>query len=304
MTSLSLLSHFHSVYFRKPDMDTLLAAALAGVSLQNTIICVTGDAPSAALNNPEALCLECGGSGQPFLLNFDHHGTAMPLPPACMQVWNMVYKSINDSTDQKYLAELVSYVSFLDTAGQFGCKPFAENTSINLSSLISGILLISQDRITSFQVALSALQTIIGERVVSWNMYEALQRHPEWQVYFSEKQRMERQLKQRAGAIVPFETSMGQGLALLAQECGVHGFLRGLGATVSLASKSLESGIGQRYMHSISVSDISQEWLREKRDLLNAVEGGWGGPSGGTIIASAFEGSFLSQQEVICILKR
>ncbi len=59
-----------------------------GVSLDSEIIVVHHKAPAEELADPEVLCIECGGSGQIGLNNFDHHETAEELPPACRQAFD------------------------------------------------------------------------------------------------------------------------------------------------------------------------------------------------------------------------
>ncbi|HID54984.1 TPA: hypothetical protein EYP37_00525, partial [Candidatus Poribacteria bacterium] len=77
------------VVIQKVDLDTALTAFILGVSEEDDITPVRDKASADDLLNPNVICIECGGSGQVELSNFDHHDTDEELPPACVQAYKL-----------------------------------------------------------------------------------------------------------------------------------------------------------------------------------------------------------------------
>lgn len=78
------------VYVGKIDLDVIGCGFLLGVSRKDEIIPVKAQAPQKALEDPKVICIECGGSGQTELLNFDHHGPDAPQKSATLQAFEAI----------------------------------------------------------------------------------------------------------------------------------------------------------------------------------------------------------------------
>jgi len=75
------------VVIQQADLDTSLTALILGVSPDDEVVAVQAKAAPEDLAHRDVLCIECGGSGQTDLNNFDHHDSAVSLPPACRQAF-------------------------------------------------------------------------------------------------------------------------------------------------------------------------------------------------------------------------
>ena len=78
------------VYVGKIDLDVIGCGYILGISRKDEVVTVRGQAPQEVLENPEIVCIECGGSGQVELLNFDHHGSNAPRKSATLQAFEAV----------------------------------------------------------------------------------------------------------------------------------------------------------------------------------------------------------------------
>ena len=291
------MTHFLSpenislVCLRKPDLDTLAAAFLAGVrpGVCPVLVC-KGDAHAHLLCDPTVLCIECGGSGQTHLGNLDHHGGDELLPTAAEQALELF------GPRPARLRVLAGYVAYIDTAGRRGTRP-PYVSSANLSSLVSGMLLMHNAPLEAFKAGLELITQWADTYAEPWNLAGALDLFPEWRKYLSAHAAMKEALREDAQNVVAFSTAIGKGLALCTDSYGVHGLLREMGARVRLAARP-----GFPFRYSISVEPEDRLWLMELCKGLNAVDPGWGGPSGGSIIGAPFSGSCLDLAAVITFI--
>lgn len=70
----------------KPDLDICLTAHVLDVIESDILVCVQDRATSDDLADRSVHCIECGGSGEADLNNFDHHDPLLSLPPACRRL--------------------------------------------------------------------------------------------------------------------------------------------------------------------------------------------------------------------------
>lgn len=281
------------VCLRKPDLDTLAAAFLAGVQPDfNPLLVCLGDAPEHLLRNPSVLCLECGGSGQTHLANLDHHGGNEILPTAVEQAMDLFWPAQNSLyTDRLHI--LAEYAAFIDSAGQRGTPPLYSSPA-NLSALVSGMLSMHKTPEEAFRAGLKLLEQWVDTAAAPWDLTKVVSDFPVWRHYLAAHTVMRNALRADARHVVPFSTAIGPALALCSGSYGVHGLLRNLGAKVRLAV-----GLGHPYRYSISVEPKDKPWLQVLGNNLNAMEPGWGGPSGGSILGAPFPGSRLELATVI-----
>ncbi len=143
------------VFICKPDLDTCLCGLLLGVNSDDDIRNASGNAPARELVHPEALCIECGGSGQVQQNNFDHHDTEDGFPPACKQAFDLL--GCNDSKTQR----LVSYVCKVDLSSP--CDRLIPFPS--LSNIFSGMLFVEKSPLSRFLKGMDILMKVLTEGI-------------------------------------------------------------------------------------------------------------------------------------------
>lgn len=272
--------------FQKPDMDTVLAAFILGWEDTNDLICVQGDAPQSALNDRRIYCLECGGSGQTWLGNFDHHTPGRPLPPACVQAYHWMRR--NDLA----LLSLVLYVAAVDTGAHL---PGRNKARLGLSNIFSGMRLVLISEMDQFRAGIAIFKTILTKKIDPCMSMPFL---AEWMTYMTAKEKQRDDLSAYRVNVVWFTTKAGmQGGFLECPLPGVHGLLRSLGCRVSIAAGLKYQG---RRVVSIAGDNLPVNGLLP---VLNSIEPGWGGPSHGSIIGSPRSGTSLEEGTIIKIVR-
>ncbi len=266
------------VVFRKCDLDTCLTAAVLGVSECDTIVCRPEGALPEEIDDLQTCCIEAGGSGGAAQNNFDHHSMHLRLPPACVQAFEFKGRP-------KQYEALVEFTHRLDTGKTVGV-PFP-----NMSSLMSGILLVHPNSIDQF---VSGIANLNLAAVLALDPFDTLPRLRRWRVYFEAKQR-QRQRLQREVRLAQFCSTKAWKVGFLeTEEPGAPAWLYHAGAHVAVVRRpALPPAELSKYTicgNGVSVSPLLS--------ILNSVEGGWGGPSHGTIIASPFRGSRLTFTEL------
>jgi len=266
------------VVFSKADLDTCLAGALAGVADGDLVVWQPGGATPEQLRDPQTLCLEAGGSGQVELRNFDHHDTALPLPPAATQA----FLAAGRPPEFERLVELNEMV---DTA-----RPFAASYFPNASHLISGIRFVhARDPVRQFLAGVEALRRIAADGLDPFGPLPWL---PEWQPYFEEKQRRLAEMPD-----IGFALWQSNGLTIAFAETnaiGAPSLLYRHGADVAVVF-SPHFGYPPVPKYTICGNQVRVDRLLP---VLNARDPGWGGPAHGTIIGSPRAGSRLSFEEL------
>lgn len=272
------MSTVRKYVFWKPDLDTVLTAWLTGFESGRTLEHVQGPAPASDLACPDTVCIECGGSGEVWRNNFDHHGDAGCLPPACRQAFRRL--NVNDPV----MDRLVNYVCAVDLGivheGTARCT---------LSMVFSGLRLRYPHPVTQFLRGIALFQDVYTYAYDPCDM----PLRKEWRDLVWEKIRARKRLQRYASQTQTRTTRSGKTLMYLHAPCpGVHGLLKKNGCDISVAG-----GIAKG--HFTVSADLD---LRQALDVLTEMEPGWGGPSQGGIFAAPPGGSRLSAEELLQIL--
>jgi hypothetical protein len=261
-------------------MDTVLTALLAGVTETDSIVNVKGRADKEDLENPEVLCIECGGSGQIQLNNFDHH-SADTLPSACMQMARV--KNIEDP----FLLELIEYVDKVDRALPIEfIAPFP-----SLSSLFSGMMLLKKNT-ERLLCGIEIFKTVIRKKI---DPFVTMPERPEWYEYIDAKQRNHASLMKFLKNAEFRKTPNGFKIGFSSHHA--------IGGIKALHDKGCDivilhhDAFGENRISKFTIASKSIA-LRPLVDAFTEFEDGWGGHS--TIIGSPLEsGSSLSKEQVI-----
>lgn len=150
---------FTQVLVEKTDLDTIgsfFMHQLAGrLEDDCAITSLRGQASTEQLNDPQILCIECGGSGEINQGNFDHHAEGGPTESATLQTLRTLPKS-KLSLEISFLA---NYIDNIDRLSPKQIKLKYRNTTFpTLSDIISGI------NLKHFREPVVALQT--GRQVI------------------------------------------------------------------------------------------------------------------------------------------
>lgn len=272
--------------FQKPDMDTVLAALILGWRTTDDIVCVQGEAPQAVLKDQGVYCIECGGSGQTWLGNFDHHDHSLQLPPACVQAYEWMRQ------EDLELLSLVRYVGAVDTGTNMSGR---DKSGLVFSNIFSGMRLFLSSEKDQFRAGMAIFGTVLAKRIDPWATMPFLS---EWSAYMSAKEKLRDDLFTYREHVLWFTTKMGLLGGFL--ECplpGVHGLLRSFGCRVSIAAGLIYQG---KRMFSIAGDYMSVSSLLP---ILNVIEPGWGGPSHGGIVGSPRSGTSLEYGTIIKIVR-
>ncbi len=273
---------WRAVALRQPDLDTVVAGFVLGVEPDLPVWPVTGEAPAGWLADPGVLCLECGGSGQTDLGNFDHHGEGAGLPPACVQALG------EGGGADAWTRDLVAYAAAVDE----GRPPPAPRVLPDVSTLVSGIRLVHGEAAAAFRAGLQLLHECRG--LPPWG---PLPRRSAWMPYLDAKAENLRALLASLDAVRTATTRSGRTLAYLeTPAAGGHEALRRTGAAITVLSRPLDGG---RRKYTVASRTLR---VADYLPRLRAAEPGWGGPSHGTIIGSPFSGSLLSPDDLIALL--
>ncbi len=292
---------------RQADLDTVVAGYVLGASPDSEVTWVPGEASAEDLADPSVLCLECGGAGDTVRGNFDHHGTAAALAPACAQA--LATRSGADpklaalvaatfdprpstrdlsGADPK-LAALVAYAAAVDEGRAL---PRVRRWP-DLSHLHSGVRLCHADQAEAFRQGLRLVAAVHRGGLPPWG---PLPWRPEWAEYRAAKAVNRAALAGLGERARVFRTRLGRLAGWLeAPVPGVHGVLRSLGCEIGVAAAPPDPATGRRRMTIASPSLRVDGWL----PVLAAREPGWGGPAHGTIVGSPWGGSRLALESVV-----
>jgi hypothetical protein len=284
------------VVIQKVDLDTALTAFILGVSEKDEIVVVRDKASPEDLADPEVICIECGGSGQTHLGNFDHHDTAEPLPPACLQAHRLRF----GPKDNELLERLVDYVSLLDTQGPEALKAHSklpEGAFPTLSDVFSGMLLITKDPKEQLVRGIQICEAVVKQGIEPWGLMPEL---PQWEGYLEAKRQNNEAIRKAIANAQFFETKSGLRAGFVETEViGALGALYGRGCQIAIAY-SPRFGNPPVPKYTIAGNGVRVDSLLQ---LLNEREAGWGGPAHGTIIGSPRVGSKLKPHEVKAIVQ-
>ncbi|RMG04479.1 MAG: hypothetical protein D6726_03250 [Nitrospirae bacterium] len=267
---------WEKVVFYKPDLDTTLTAFLAGVTTDCTFE-VSPHADKLDINNPDVLCIECGGSGLVELHNFDHHGGNCYLPPACRQAYT------HFGYEDYRIAKLVEYVSAVDEAVKL-CV-----TAPSLSNIFSGMLLTVHDPLEQLIKGIDIIHTVLSDNI---NPFEMIEIKPQWRIYVEAKDENQLHLDRDLKNLVFFKTNSGiPGGLLVTTAIGGSGMLYKRGCEVCV----LYNPNKNKFTVASKKHDLSAVLK-----YLQHTESGWGGRP--NIFGSPHRGTNLSVRDVISIV--
>ncbi len=305
----------------KIDLDTVGAAWLLGVDREDEVIVLRSEASEEDLANPEILCIEVGGSGRVSEGNFDHHQEGGPIRSATCQVYSLakdetraepagdlgeiqtpvgplggrlfLLESLNFSKGIRLVKDLVDYIDILDTKGPQVLPGYGKAEGFPyLSDVFAGMLLTERDPVEQLHKGVEILCAVVEYGQDPYGTIKGFDSYAEAKV--ENTRQIAKALEQAR-----WETTQG-GLKLgylETQFFGAPGALYGNGAQVVVALNPNMNGVRK---FTIAGNGIRVDAVAPK---LNQLEAGWGGPATGTILGSPREGSKLTLEEVVRIVK-
>ncbi len=275
---------FTKTVIRKPDIDTCLAALIMGVDGESSIKTAPDGASDSELRDRKILCIEAGGSGLFQWNNLDHHHSEVYYPPACVQAQRLIQQISPE------LQRLVEYVSMIDE-----CRPINPPVLFpSLSSIFSGMLLLTPDKKAAFVEGIRLLKVVVGKKLDPFQSMPLLE---EWQSYT--------EVKKRNGLL------LYKDMADVFHTCGKNGTsiaylkTRAMGGSAAL----YKQGLALILLHNPAFGDppenkytIASQKIKVAGllDRLNSLEQGWGGRS--SIIGSPTGGSRLSPEKILGLI--
>ena len=269
--------------FTKADLDTCLCGLITGADNPDAeILHIRNHASRDMLYDPAICCIECGGSGQDSLNNFDHHLPGTTLPPACRQAWFRLGEQSN-----RELKRLVEYVCQVDEAS----SPMETVPFPSLSNLFSGMMIVVNDEKERFLKGIAILKTVLDAGIDPFN---TMPRLTQWENYIQAKEKnMEKVLAARSNALF-FRTVAGLKAGFMElTSFGGTGWLYSQGCDIAVLFNP-EFGAPPVKKYTIASQTLPVEKLLPK---LNRLEPGWGGRK--NIIGSPRGGSKLQKQDVM-----
>jgi hypothetical protein len=279
---LPLIVRGMKVIFRKTDLDTAMAALLLGVTQGDYIVWRAGGATACELGDHETICIEAGGSGSTYLMNFDHHDVAHYYPPACRQAYN------TGGLDSPARDRLVEYVCAVDEAR---VEALAWPT---LSNVFSGMLLTLCGETERLFAGITVLNTALSRGV---DPRTTVPRFPEWIPYLDAKTRLRESLVAAQALAITFRTGHGLRAGYLETDLpGALGMLRRMGCEIAMAYSS-NFGPQRAPRFTVASGGVS---LAPLLAAVSGLEQGWGGRE--TIIGSPPSGTALTPEGVLRLL--
>lgn len=285
----------HKIVIQKVDLDTTLTALFLAVSESDEIVVVRDKATNEDLANPDVICVECGGSGQVDLGNFDHHDTDQQLPSACIQALH-----IRDDQNHDLLKCLAEYVAILDIKGPEALKAHSKlpkDAFPTLSDVFSGMLLVTREAKEQLLNGMAILKTVLEQQLDPFDLMPKL---PGWCDYLEAKRKNNETIRVAVEGAKLFETKGGLKAGFVETTViGALGELYKLGCVVAIAY-SPKFGNPPAPKHTVAGNGVRVEALLT---IFNKYESDWGGPAHGTIIGSPRTGSKLTPAQVMAIVR-
>ncbi len=318
------------------DPDTMLTAFLvAGTQVFSLPIeVVRGSASGQDLSDSQVLCIECGGSGQVWLMNFDHHGGGTEMRPACLQAYQ--HMETFGAGWRKLLWPIVEYVGEFD-AGRKSRHERSDGPTF--AWLLAGLLLCNEDPIEQLRAGFRLFDSIVRHEIDPYrSMNVLIENYLEFENWLTAKKNHESYASEVAKQVKWFEVNGFVIAAINSSWFGTPGLMEGLRnskgraphITISFdpvfdakVNHPLENRV-VKYCNVVPLFEqlgVKPEFVQngfakftitggERLDeLCKQLESadsvkGWGGPNHMTIIGSnRTESSSLSLEAVIQIVK-
>ncbi|NQU78127.1 hypothetical protein HQ544_05515 [Candidatus Falkowbacteria bacterium] len=309
-----------SVRVGKIDLDTCGATFLLGISREEKVVVVRGEAASSDLNDGEVICIEVGGSGQMALNNWDHHAEDGPKHSATSQVgyclakpecfcgafhWGIVEEEdLRNTCEAKWVsggsyevASLIGYINLLDTKGPEAIRQQTGGDVLfpTLSDVFAGMLLTERDPVEQLHKGVELLRDVLATGQNPWGTISG------FDSYALAKAGNNRRVAEAVEQAEWQTTASGLKLAHLETDFfGAPGALYGVGAKVVVAY-SPHFGSARVPKFTVAGNGVRVDAVLAE---LNARESGWGGPPTGTIIGSPRDGSTLTLSVVVDIVRK
>ena len=273
--------NYYRVVIQKPDMDTCLTGLILGVTGEDRLEVMRGEALEVQLDDPDVLCIEAGAGGWTERNNFDHHIPGRYLPAACVQAYRA------SGMDDSALLRLVEYVSAIDEG-----KPMEKRSEYpHLSSVFSGMLITLKGPAERFYRGMEIFRTVLEKNIDPFATMPGL---AEWEEYIVAKDENSLRLQEVLQHAEAFETDGGLRAAFLE-----NSFIGGIGALYSEGYRVVilyNSAFGEPPVRKYTIASDSEP-VENLLPRLNELEVGWGGRQ--LIIGSPRTGSILPPEVVI-----
>lgn len=314
----------------KIDLDTIATGFILGVTREDSVEVVrSGQASEADLADPSVHCIEVGGSGRVDEECYDHHEAGGPTSAASRQahesVWGAIYAPDIPELHvrNRFSFWLGEYVHIMET---YGPKPFRAarakagrlaTDAPYLTDIIAGMLLTERDPVEQFHRGIEVLRRL--EKALAageWNL-EVIPTEedfpggrvvplfgrillPEFARYAEVKAADNRQRFLAVGRASWGTTRTGRKVAWVESTYfGALGALYARGAEVVVA---FNQSFGNPPVRKFTIGGNNVE-VSGCLERLNALESGWGGSATGTILGSRREGSSLTLEEVVEVVR-
>lgn len=289
----------------KIDPDVICSCLLFGVSHQNNITIMRGNASISDLNDHYKICIECGLSPdmdlnkQTEISNFDHHQKGGPRNSAAMQIFRnqdhaKFYKRILDF-DQ--IDNLVSYIEALDIKGVSGFKNSPRFPV--LSDIISGLLLDESNPLQQLHRGIGILCQVLQTNQNPWGTIHGFD-------YFAN---IKKQNNIKVTDVINRFTNWDYTksrfkIAFVKSDLfGLPSALQGAGADVVVIVKPIH--FNTRFLNRVIIaSNRKVEINRVLLPIFSDLERGWGGQENGYILSSPRKGTRLSIINILTIIKK
>ena len=198
------------------------------------------------------------------------------------------------------LSRLVKYIDQLDRGGPGALGRRQEEMFPTLSDVFAGMLLVTRDPVEQLHAGVEILREVVYRGIDVYGRMP-IEEIPVWITFAKAKAENNRQVAEAVKRAQWETTASGFKLVWLETDFfGAPGALYGVGAQVVVAFSPHFGPAG------VPKFTIAGNGIRVDAVLseLNARESGWGGPPTGTILGSPREGSAMTLDEVVEIVRR
>ena len=286
----------------KVDLDTVGVGFFWAIGRDNYDVSIvrSGQASEEDLAADDVICIEVGGSGRVGEMNFDHHDPSGPTESATAQAFRASLRGALLEVEEWFggnvviVAKLVSYIDILDTRGAKSLPSYGQIEFPTLSDVFAGMLLTTRDPVEQFYRGVELLDEIVQTGQDPFGTIRG------FDSYAEAKAENNRQVAEAGRKAEWSVTRSGRKLGYLETDFyGAPGVLYGLGAEVVVAYAP-RFGNPPVPKFTVAGNDVRVDSALQR---LNELEPGWGGPATRTIIGSPREGSRLSLEDVVEVVK-